>query len=88
MSTIVCHAYNLSLKLGKSHVFPHRFKFVGFDVCLDGNRPAKSKHQQLETWPAPELVRDVAKFLGIVQFYSRFIPNFEIRVAALRGTTK
>ncbi len=36
----------------------------------------------------PELVRDVAKFLGFVQFYSRFIPNFEIRVEALRTVTK
>jgi hypothetical protein len=39
-------------------------------------------------WPAPELVCNVAKFLVFVQFYSQFIPNFEIRVAALRGVTK
>ena len=85
---IVCRAYRLSLNLGKSHFFPRRFEFVGIDVCPQGNRPAKSKHQLLETWPAPELVRDVAKFLGFVQFYSRFIPNFEIRVEALRTVTK
>ncbi len=30
----------------------------------------------------------MAKFLGFVQFYSRFIPNFEIRVEALRTVTK
>ena len=64
------------------------FEFVGIDVCPEGNRPAKSKHQLLETWPAPELVRDVAKFLGFLQFYSRFIPNFEIRVEALCTVTK
>ena len=69
-------------------MFPRRFEFVGIDVCPEGNRPAKSKHQLLERWPAPELVRDVAKFLGYVQFYSRFIPNFEIRVEALRSVTK
>ena len=84
----VCRAYRLSLNLGKSHFFPRRFEFVGVDVCHEGNRPAKSKHQLLETWPAPELVRDVAKFLGFVQFYSRFIPNFEIRVEALHTVTK
>ena len=85
---IVCRAYRLSINLGKSHFFPRRFEFVGIDVCTEGNRPAKSKHQLLLTWPAPELVRDVAKFLGFVQFYSRFIPNFEIRVEALRTVTK
>ncbi len=80
--------YRLSLNLGKSHFFPRRFEFVGIDVCPQGNRPAKSKHQLLETWPASELVRDVAKFLGFVQFYSCFNPNFEIRVEALRTVTK
>ncbi len=30
----------------------------------------------------------MAKFLGFVQFYSRFIPNFEIHVEALRTVTK
>jgi hypothetical protein len=42
----------------------------------------------LETWLAPEIVRDIAKFIGFCQFYSRFIPNFEIRFAPLRGVTK
>ncbi len=85
---IVCRAYNLSLKLGKSHFFPRCFEFVGIDMCSDGNCPVKSKHQLLETWPAPERVRNVAKFLGFVQFYSQFVPNFEIRVAALCGVIK
>ena len=76
------------LNLGKSHFFPCCFEFVGIDVCPEGNPPARSKHQLLETWPAPALVRDVAKFLGFVQFYSRFIPNFEICVEALRTVTK
>ena len=46
---IVCQAYRLSLNLRKSFIFPPRFKFVGVDVCDDGNRPAKSKHTLLKT---------------------------------------
>ena len=84
----VCQAYNLSLTLRKSHFFPKHFEFVGIDVCDDGNCPAQSKHMLLKTWPAPELVRDVAKFIGFAQFYSRFIPKFEMRVASLRTITK
>jgi hypothetical protein len=68
--------------------FPSCFKFVGIGVCSDGNWPAKSKHQLIETWPAPEFVCDITKFIGLCQFYSHFIPNFEIRVAPLRGVTK
>jgi hypothetical protein len=74
----VCQSYQLSLSLRKSHIFPKRFEFVGIDVCLDGNCPAMSKHQLFEHWPQPETVRDIAKLIGFAQFYSKFIPNFEL----------
>ena len=83
----VCQAYNLSLKLSKSHIFPSRFEFVGVDVCADGNRPALSKHVLLQTWPEPTEVRCIAKFVGFAQFYSRWIPTFELRITALRAIT-
>ena len=85
---MVCQAYNLSLTLRKSHFFPKRFEFVGVNVCDDGNRPAQSKFKLLDTWPAPEFVRDIAKFIGFAQFYSRFIPNFEMHAAPLRTLIK
>ncbi len=72
----------------KSHIFLSHFEFIGIDVCTDGNRPAQSKHTLLKTWPAPETVWDVAKFIGFAQFSSRFIHNFELRIAPLREITK
>ena len=84
----VCQEYWLSLNLHKSHIFLSCFKFVGIDVCTDGNHPAQSKHTLLKTWPAPKTVCHVAKFIGFAQFYSRFIHNFELRVAPLREITK
>jgi len=83
----VCLAYRLSLSLQKSFVFPTRFEFVGNDVCPEGNRPAQSKHQLLESWPQPGIVRDVSKFIGFAQFYSKYIHYFELRVAPLRALT-
>ena len=76
----VCKAYRLTLSLKKSHFFPQRLEFVGIDVSPDGNRPAMSKHELLQHWPTPILVRYVASFVGFLQFNSKFIPNFEIRV--------
>ena len=66
----------LSLSLKKSKLFPQRFEFVGVNVCTDGNRPAQSKHQLLQHWATPVIVRDVANFFGFLQFYSCFIPHF------------
>jgi hypothetical protein len=64
----ICQSYQLPLSLRKSHIFPKCFEFVGIDICLDGNHPAMSKHQLLEHWPQPEIVRDVAKLVGFAQF--------------------
>ena len=52
-------------------------------MCPEGNRPVQSKHQLLTTWPQPELVRDIVKFIGLVQFYSQFIHHFELCVTPL-----
>jgi hypothetical protein len=79
---------NLSLSLKKSFIFPKRVKFVGIDMCQDGNRPAMSKHHLLVHWPTPVIVWDVAKFVRFLQFYSRFIPNFEMRILPLRKIMK
>ena len=85
---IICQAYCLSLNLCKSFIFPLCFEFVGINVCADGNQPAKSQHTLLQTWPSPELVHDVEKFIGFAQFYSCFIHHFELRIAPLRKLTK
>ena len=84
----VCKAYRLSLKLGKSFFFPKRVEFVGIDVCPDGNRPAMSKFELIRSWPDPTTVRDIAKLVGFGQFYSSFIPNFELLIGPLREVMK
>jgi hypothetical protein len=60
----VCMAYHLLLSLKKNQCF----EFFGNNVCPEGNRPAQSKHQLLQTWPQPEIVCDVAKFIDLLYF--------------------
>jgi hypothetical protein len=82
----VAQSQNLSLSLRKLNIFPNRFEFVSIDVCPEGNCPAMSKHQLLKHWPTPLIVRNVAKFVGFVQFYSWFIPSFEVCILPLCKT--
>jgi hypothetical protein len=42
------------------------------------------KHELIKHWPTPEYVQDVASFVGFLQFYSKFIPHFEVRAEPLR----
>jgi hypothetical protein len=46
-----------------------------------------SKYQLLKHWPQLESVRDVAKIIGFAQFYSKFIPQFELWIAPLCNLT-
>lgn len=84
----VAQSQNLSFKLNKCHWFPKRLEFVGVDVTVDGNRPAQSKHNLLETWPTPLIIRDVASFVGFAVFYANYIPLFELRITRLRELMK
>jgi hypothetical protein len=79
----IYQSQNLSFILKKSQIFPKRFKFVGIDVCPDGNRPAMSMHQVLHHWLLPVIICNVAKFVVFMQFYSCFIQNFKVRIAPL-----
>jgi hypothetical protein len=83
----ICCAYWLSLSLKKSFIFPKRFEFVGNNICPDGNCPAQSKHDLHSTWPKPEIVHDIAKFIGFAQFYSVYLHHFELRIMPLRELT-
>jgi hypothetical protein len=80
----ICKVYCLIPSPKKSHFFPKRLEFVGINASPDGNRPAMLKHKLLKHWPIPELVRNLASFVGFFQFYSKFIPHFEIRVEPFR----
>ena len=84
----VCLSQNLSLSLKKSFFCPARMEFVGHDVCENGNRPAMSKHALMKHWPAFVIARDVASFVGFMNFYSMYIPCFEQRISPLRDLAK
>jgi hypothetical protein len=79
----ICKVYRRTLSLKKSHFFPKCLEFFGIGVSPDGYCLAMSKHELLKHWPIPHLVRDVVSFVGLFQFYSKFIPNFEICVDPL-----
>ncbi len=79
----ISQSQNLSFSLKKLHIFPKWFKFVGIDVCPEGNCPAMSKHQLLQHWPLSCIVCNFSKFVGFMQFHSRFIPNFKVKILPL-----
>jgi len=50
--------------------------FLGVVIGPDGIEMEKKKVNRVLSWPEPKNVKDVRKFLGLVNYYRRFIKNF------------
>jgi len=57
-------------------------KFVGVVIGPKGVEMQKEKVEGVLNWPAPRNVKEVQKFLGLTNYYRRFIKDFA-RIAAL-----
>ena len=77
----------LSFSLPKSSFFPKRVEFVGIDIGIKHNIPAKINHELLKTWPNPRDIFAIAAFIAFIIFYHKLIPYYEFKVNALRLIT-
>jgi len=50
--------------------------FLGVVIGLDGIKIEKEKIKEVLDWPIPKCVKNVQKFLGLVNYYCRFIESF------------
>lgn len=49
--------------------------FLGYRISKAGTKPLESKVQAINEFPIPRTVKQLRCFLGMVNFYRRFIPN-------------
>lgn len=79
----------MCVKLSKSHFFQKKVEFLGYIVGQGTVSPDPEKVRAIVEWPSPlPSVTAVRSFLGLAQFYKRFIPNFSEKAAALTNLTK
>lgn len=44
-------------------------------VSAAGTKPLSTKIQAIQEYPVPKTVKDLRRFLGVINFYRRFVPN-------------
>ena len=67
---------NLFVKLEKYMWKAREEGFLGVMIGEDGVRMEKEKVQGVIEWPVPKSMKDVQKFLGLANYYRRFVKDF------------
>ena len=72
----IIHSAGLKLKPRKCHLFESEVTFLGHVLSQDGLRPNPDNIQKLMDWPVPGNVTEVRGFLGLRNYYRRFVRNY------------
>jgi hypothetical protein len=66
---------NLTIKPSKCFFAHFKVSFLGYVVSQEGLLPDESKLTAIQKFPTPKKVKDVQSFLGMCNYYRKFIKN-------------
>lgn len=79
---------NLRLKSKKCHFKVNEVGYVGHLLTKSGLKPDPSKVEDIVNMPSPEDAKALSRFLGMVNYLSKFIPRLSEMATPLRELTK
>jgi cleavage and polyadenylation specificity factor subunit 1 len=66
---------NLKINLEKSQLNCTQVEFLGYTISSKGIQPSVNRIKAISEFPTPTTVGQVKRFLGMVNFYHRFMPH-------------
>lgn len=77
--------YGLNIHPAKCEFGLDRINFLSHEVTKNGILPSRERVAAIENFPKPTSVKQIQRFLGMVNFYHRFVPNFAQLLAPLHS---
>ena len=77
--------FGLTLNLSKCTFAAESVEFLGHVVNSEGITPLPHKVEAVDKFPLPSRVCDLRRFLGIINFYRRFLPHAAARQMTLHN---
>lgn len=82
------HNVRLTINLKKCVWFTDTIEFLGNVISAEGRRPSPRLIFAIVNAPAPQNAKEVRSYLGLLNFYSAYIPHFSILVKPMRILTE
>lgn len=67
---------NFKIQMDKSEFLKLETEFLGHIIGRDGVKPNPNKIQAIQNYPLPKTTTEIKRFLGLLGYYRKFIPNF------------
>nr|VZI06584.1 unnamed protein product [Spirometra erinaceieuropaei] len=67
--------YGFRLRADKYQCFLDSIKYLGFDLDVTGRHPDPENIRAIQRMPAPKNVSQLRSFLGLIRYYSAFLPS-------------
>lgn len=84
--------YNLKLQSSKCQFLRKEVVYLGHKCSREGCSPDPEKVKCVQNFPAPKTIKQLQSFLGLANYYRKFIPEFskiaEPLTKLLRGKTR
>ncbi|GBN76389.1 Transposon Ty3-I Gag-Pol polyprotein [Araneus ventricosus] len=84
--------YGLRINLGKSVMGVNQLEILGYMITLEGSKPLPEKVNVILNYRLPETIHELRTFLGLINFYRRYIKdaakNQTVLHEYLKGTKK
>lgn len=78
----------LTLKGSKCEFGRKEVPYLGHIISADGVKPDPKKIDAIVQWPVPKDKKELASFMGLMQYYRRFSQNFSMKAAPLNDLRK
>ncbi|TMD69294.1 MAG: DDE-type integrase/transposase/recombinase [Chloroflexi bacterium] len=79
--------WNLKIDLDKSQFHKEEVEFLGHIIGVNGIRIDPRKVKAILEWPQPKTLSELQQFLGLANYYRRFIKHYSKRAAPLHRYT-
>ena len=77
--------YGIKLRKSKCSFLQPSVQYLGFKIDANGLHPTPDKVEAIMNAPAPKNIKQLQSFLGLINYYRRFIPNMSSLTAPLNN---